>query len=52
LFLEEFPREDACVLNRIGQWLAGSGAVDIRYYGFEPQKINELAHAAIQISSL
>ena len=47
---KKMTREDACVLNRIGQWLAGTGAVDIRYCGIEPRKVDELAFAAIQIS--
>lgn len=41
-------RNDACVLNRIAQWLAGSGAVEIRYRGVTPAHIEELALAAVK----
>ena len=41
-------RNDACVLNRIAQWLAGSGAVEIRYQGVTPTLIEKLALAAIK----
>ena len=41
-------RNDACVLNRIAQWLAGSGAVEIRYQGVTPTHIEELALAAVK----
>ena len=40
-------RLDACVLNRIAQWLAGSGAAEIRYRGIEPARIDELALSAL-----
>ena len=41
-------RNDACVLNRIAQWLAGSGAVEIRYQGVTPTLIEKLALAAVK----
>ena len=45
---KKMTRPDACILNRIAQWLAGSGAVEIRYQGVEPARIDELALAAVK----
>ncbi len=40
-------RIDACILNRIGQMISGTGAVDIRYQGIEPAQIDEWTLASI-----
>ena len=45
---KKMTRIDACVLNRIAQWLAGDGAVEIKYRGVEPAHIDRLAAAAIE----
>lgn len=44
-------RIDACVLNRLAQWLAGSGATEIQYRGVSPARIDELAAAAVRLAS-
>ena len=44
---KKITRIDACILNRIAQWLAGDGAVEIKYRGVEPAHIDRLAAAAI-----
>lgn len=43
-------RLDACILNRLAQWLAGSGATEIQYRGVEPAHIDELAAAAVKLA--
>ncbi len=40
-------RIDACILNCIAQWIAGPGAVEIRYRGVTPAHVAELAAAAL-----
>ena len=45
---KKMTRIDACVLNRIAQWIAGEGAVEIKYRGVEHAHIDRLAAAAIQ----
>ena len=45
---KKMTRVDACVLNRIGQWLSGAGAVEIKYRGAEPSQVNSLARAALK----
>lgn len=40
-------RADACVLNCIAQWIAGSGAAEIRYRGVRPADIAGMALAAL-----
>ena len=40
-------RIDACILNCIAQWIAGPGAVEIRYRGVKPAHVAELAAAAL-----
>ena len=45
---KKMTRIDACILNRIAQWLAGEGAVEIKYRGVEPAHIDRLAAAAIE----
>ncbi len=44
---KKMTRIDACVLNRIAQWLSGSGAAEIKYHGVTPAEINRLAAEAI-----
>ena len=45
---KKMTRVDACVLNRIGQWLSGAGAVEIKYRGVEPSQVDSLARAALK----
>ena len=45
---KKMTRTDACVLNRIAQWLAGAGAVEIKYRGAEPRQIDRLAREALK----
>ena len=45
---KKITRIDACVLNRIAQWISGSGAIEIKYRGIEPAYIDRLAAQAIQ----
>ena len=40
-------RDDACVLNRIAQAIAGEGAADIDYRGRTPRFIDEMAQRAV-----
>ena len=40
-------RIDACILNRIAQWLAGPGATEIAYRGVTPLEIDRLAGAVV-----
>ncbi len=40
-------RIDACILNCIARWIAGPGAVEIRYRGVKPAHVAELAAAAL-----
>ena len=43
---KKMTRIDACILNRIAQWLAGSGAAKIDYKGMKPNDIDRLAAEA------
>jgi REP element-mobilizing transposase RayT len=43
-------RLDACILNRLAQWIAGSGATEIQYRGVSPAHIDELAAAAVKLA--
>lgn len=45
---KKMTRIDACILNRIAQWLSGDGAVEIKYRGVEPSEIDRLAAEAIE----
>lgn len=45
---KKMTRVDACVLNRIAQWLSGAGAVEIKYRGVEPRQIDRLAREALK----
>ena len=45
---KKMTRVDACVLNRIAQWLSGPGAVDIKYLGVEPRQVDRLAREALK----
>lgn len=45
---KKMTRIDACVLNRIAQWLSGPGAVDIKYRGVEPRQVDRLAREALK----
>ena len=45
---KKMTRIDACVLNRIAQWLSGPGAVEIKYRGVEPRQIDQLAREALK----
>ena len=44
-------RIDACILNRIAQWLVGPGAVEIKYRSVEPREIDILAGKAVQLQT-
>ena len=44
---KKMTRLDACVLNRLAQWIAGEGAVEMRYEGAVPGSIDDLAAAAV-----
>ena len=48
---KKMTRIDACILNRIAQWLSGDGAVEIKYRGVEPAEIDRLAAEAIERGS-
>ncbi|MCQ2397013.1 MAG: hypothetical protein MJ106_04890 [Lentisphaeria bacterium] len=43
---KKITRADACVLNRIAQWLARNGAIEINYHGREAENIDDLARRA------
>ena len=45
---KKMTRVDACVLNRIAQWLTGAGAVEIKYRGVEPRHVDRLAREALK----
>ena len=45
---KKMTRIDACVLNRIAQWLSGPGAVEIKYQGVEPRQVDRLAREALK----
>ena len=45
---KKMTRIDACILNRIAQWLAGSGAVEIKYRGIEPRQVDRFAREALK----
>lgn len=44
---KKMTRADACVLNRIAQWIAGPGAVDIIYKGIQPEAVDRQAWDAV-----
>ena len=44
---KRMTRADACVLNRLAQWIAGPGAVDIIYRGIQPEAIDRQARDAV-----
>ena len=44
---KKMTRIDACILNRIAQWLSGDGATEIKYRGVAPAEIDRLAAEAI-----
>lgn len=45
---KKMTRIDACILNRIAQLLAGSGAAKIDYKGMKPNDIDRLATEAVK----
>lgn len=45
---KKMTRIDACILNRIAQWLAGSGAAKIDYKGMKPNDIDRLARESVK----
>ena len=45
---KKMTRVDACVLNRIAQWLSGAGAVEIKYRGVEPRQVDRLTREALK----
>ena len=45
-------RSDACAMNRIAQWIAGPGAADIRYRGWEPRDVERAARAAVNATPI
>ena len=47
---KRMTRADACVLNRLAQWIAGPGAVDIIYRGIQPEAIDRQARDAVRAS--
>ena len=44
---KEMTRQDACVLNRIAQLIAGKGAAEIQYHGSKLEDIENLTNQAI-----
>ena len=44
-------RFDATAMNRLCQWIAGEGAVEIDYKGMSPDNIDELARSAAKVKS-
>ena len=44
-------RLDATAMNRLAQWIAGEGAVEIDYKGMRPDNIDELARAAAKVKT-
>lgn len=40
-------RQDACVLNRLAQLIAGEGAAEINYKGMKPADIDTLVLKAV-----
>jgi len=42
-------RLDAAAMNRLCQWIAGAGAVEINYRGMRPENVDALAVAAAQV---
>ena len=44
-------RQDACILNRLAQAISGPGAVEIRYRGSEPTRVEEAARAAVGLGT-
>ncbi len=44
---KKMTRVDACVLNRLAQWIAGPGAGEIIYKGIQPEAIDRLARDAV-----
>ena len=44
---KKMTRADACVLNRLAQWIAGSGAVEVSYKGIQRTDIDQLAQNAV-----
>lgn len=44
---KKMTRADACVLNRLAQWIAGPGAVEIIYKGIQRTDIDQLARNAV-----
>lgn len=48
---KKMTRIDACILNRIAQWLVGPGAVEIKYRSVEPREIDILAGKAVQLQT-
>ena len=47
---QDLTREKACILNRICQKIAGSGAAQIVYHGFTPDEIDRLVTEATTLS--
>jgi len=45
---KKMTRLDACILNRLAQLIAGSGAVEIVYKGVLPEDIDRLAREAVK----
>jgi hypothetical protein len=45
---KKMTREDACVLNRLAQLIAGPGAVEIVYKGVRPGNVERLAREAVK----
>ncbi len=46
---KKMTREDACVLNRIAQILAGAGAAEITYRGVTPAGVDKLVADATTV---
>lgn len=44
---KKMTRADACVLNRLAQWIAGAGAVEVSYKGIQRTDIDQLARNAV-----
>ena len=46
---KKMTREDACVLNRLAQLIAGPGAVEIVYRGVQPEDVDRFARTAVAV---
>ena len=45
---KKMTRQDACILNRLAQQIAGKGQVEILYKGITPEQVDALADEAVR----